>query len=54
MLPIQVILGHAISRGFGPNDEIDFTIEHMQQEKHLVDGFTIVGGIQEAVKPWLS
>jgi len=32
MLPIQAILGHAISRGFGPNDEIDFTIEKMKQE----------------------
>ena len=54
MLPIQAILGHAISRGFGPDDEIDLTIEDMKQEKYLVDGFAVVGGIQEAVFPWLS
>jgi hypothetical protein len=29
MLPIQVILGHAISRALGPNDQIDFTFKHM-------------------------
>ena len=37
MLPIQASLGHAISRGFGPDDEIDLTIEDMQQDGDQVE-----------------